>query len=53
VIVCVCEGRVLSSTRALCGRFAQDWMFLTALGCVVALFSFAIDMIIEKCLTGI
>lgn len=34
--------------HVLFGRYAQDWIFLTLLGFIVAIFSFMIDVIVEK-----
>jgi hypothetical protein len=35
------------------GPVGEDWIFLTLLGVVMALLSFAMDFIIERCHTGI
>lgn len=38
--------------HALLGRYAQDWIFLTLLGFMVAIFSFLIDVIVDRIQTA-
>jgi chloride channel 2 len=33
-------------------KIGEDWIFLTVLGVVMALLSFAMDYVIEKCIEG-
>jgi len=36
----------------LVGSIGNDWIFLTSLGIVMALLSFGMDMLIERCHIG-
>jgi len=38
--------------QKLIGPIGEDWIFLTLLGVVMALLSFAMDFIIERCHLG-
>lgn len=59
--MCALVTNVLVYSTELCrliwdklvGPVGEDWIFLTLLGIVMALLSFAMDFIIERCHTGI
>ena len=46
------SGRCYWFRDTVISKIGEDWLFLTLLGILMALLSFGMDFVIEKCQTG-